>query len=449
MPEQLTPPVMLLRGTAEPAPLPLPVHGSKNCFNSLMAVALLGDESLHLRFTNVPPNSDRITIASLIRSLGVDASVDGDTFVVRGAPTGHVMDPAAVRKIRAMICYAVALAVNTGQSVFPFPGGDAFTSRPIDLHLKVLSAAGARYSTDGQGLIHVWFDQEPRGFELAVASPFGPSVGASVSALVTAARAQGTSRISGMSDEPEVLSVMRLLSDLGVAISIEDRGVVRVEGTGAPLGGTATVSIPPDRMEAGTYLLLGLIRHSRIELTGITQHDLPEGFRDVLSEVGVAIDTTTADQIVARRSGAMRPVNLSTAVHPGFPTDLQPQMSAFLTQVDGRSSVTETVYPERTSHVPQLARLGIHIAVSGQTQFIQGRQEPRPAEIGVTDIRCGAAGLIAAAASENVVVRDPHRHLARGYPNLVGQLSRLGIHASAHHRVSTGDPATGIVRSPS
>jgi len=227
-----------------------------------------------------------------------------------------------------------------------------------------------------------------------------------------------------------VLGLISVLRQLGVEVLFDGPAMIRVRGTGGPLSGQVTATIPPDRMEAGTYLLTGLMVHERTSVVGIRLADFPVGFREAMATIGVDLLDGTEDghmgTTALRRD--LRAAHVTTTPHPGFPTDLQPQLAAFLTQAEGRSSVTETIYRARTTHVAELAKLGLGISVNGRRQEITGRQRPHGGSTVVTDIRCGAAVLVAAAAAPDpVVVADPAGHLARGYGDLAGKLSRLGM----------------------
>lgn len=416
-------------------PAPISAQGSKNCFNHLIPAAFASGPGAVLTLHNTPAISDRDVVRAMLADAGVTTSLAGSELTVVGGPVRPVIPPELGVRLRVTICYAAALAANLGQAWCPMPGGDAFTTRPIDVHVRVLEAAGARCTLGaGGGLLSIRFDRPPRPVTVGVGTPFGPSMGASVTALVVAALATGRSTLTDLSVEPEVLGLISMLRALGVGIRFEDTRTVRVHGVGGPLTGHAAATVPPDRIEAGTYLLAGLVRHERVTVAGIRPADFPEGFRETMEAVGVELTDQPAPgaAVTTGTRNALRPADVVTAPHPGFPTDLQPQMASFLTQADGRSWVTETIYRTRTTHVAELAKLGVEIAVHGRTQEIVGRQRPRRQATGqvttVQDIRCGAAVLVAAAAtSEPVLLADPAGHLARGYGHLGEKLSRLGM----------------------
>ncbi|WP_410677052.1 hypothetical protein [Amycolatopsis sp. cmx-4-68] len=409
----------------------VPVQGSKNCFNHLALLALAGDD-LTFTLRGTPAISDRTVVRQMLHSCGVATDLSGDVLRTQGRPRSVVLDESGAR-LRVTICYAAALAANLGRADCPFPGGDMFTVRPIDLHLRVLEAAGARcrLSDDG-GVLSIEFASTPRAVDVSLLSAYGPSMGASVTGLVVAAQAVGTSTLRGLCPEPEVRGVVDALRALGVGIDDVDDDVVRVHGVGGPLSGALDVTVPPDRIEALTYLLVGAVRHRETTVDGIARADLPEGVHTALRAAGLSLRDSglphgrPATTLV--RDATPRGIDISTAPHPGYPTDAQPQLAAFLTQAETDSAITESVYAARTTHVPELARLGLSVAVHDSRQVITGRQLAHGGHATVRDIRCGAALIVAAAATDQGVhLYDPAGHLARGYGDLAAKLHRLGI----------------------
>lgn len=340
-----------------------------------MAFAAGPESTLTLR--NTPGITDREVVCGMLAGAGAGTRLAGSELTVLGGPRRAVIPPELGARMRVTVCYAATLAAHLGQAWCPLPGGDAFTARPIDVHLRVLEAAGAECLVHGRSRrLSVRFRQRPRPVRMSVGTPFGPSMGASVTALMVAALATGASTLRDLCLEPEVLGLIPVLRAFGVRITFEDTAVVRVHGLGGPLPGHATAVVPPDRMEAGTYLLIGLLAHQRVTVHGIGPEQFPDGFRETLHAVGVELAATARPSATTAVRHALRPVDVVTRPHPGFPTDLQPPLASFLTQAEGRSSVTETIYQARTSHVPELAKLGLGISVRGRRQDITGRQRP-------------------------------------------------------------------------
>ena len=417
-------------GAGDPGSGVVDVQGSKNCFNHLGAVALAGD-GLELRLDGVPPISDLDAVTRLLTGSGVDALRVDDALLLSGRPTTGDVDPVAAGRLRVSICYAAALAANVGRAVCPYPGGDAFTARPIDLHVRVLRAAGAECGHAEGGLLSVRFRSRPQAFDVRLTSRFGPSMGASVTALLVAAQAEGVSTLRGLCPEPEVAGVVAALRAVGVVVEDAEPGVALVHGAGGPLSGTVRLAVPPDRIEAATYLIIGALRRTPTAVAGIDLHQFPAGLREAFTRVGLELRRHRAPDgrpVTAVLRHALDATRVETGPHPAFPTDVQPQMAALLTQAAGASTVTERVYDSRVSHVGQLARLGLRIDVHGDRQHVPGDQHARGGRGTVTDVRCGAALLVAAAVADGpVVLHDPAAHLARGYGDLPVKLARLGM----------------------
>ncbi|GAB3958827.1 UDP-N-acetylglucosamine 1-carboxyvinyltransferase [Actinoallomurus acanthiterrae] len=405
------------------------VQGSKNCFNHMAVVSLLGGKGYEMSMSNAPDISDVRTVRAIFRSVGLSADLTDDTFTVAGQVTSATLDAAHVRRLRVSICYGAAIAAVHGACWMPFPGGDAFTRRPIDLHLSVLRAAGARVEVRPHG-IWIEFIGRPRSFDVDIAGPFGPSMGASVTALAVAAVAHGRSMIRSLSREPEVEQVKEALRLSGVSVEDVDPGICRVTGVAGRLAGKVSRKVPADRIEAATYIFLAAARNTALRLDGIGSHDLPLGFRRAIGEIGIRMERRDDDGCVVVRGSTLRAVDLETSPHPGFPTDAQPQLAALMGFAAGRSTITESVYSQRTTHVAELRKLNVHIDVAGSRQVIPGEQLARSGSANVRDIRCGAALLVAAATVPGrTVLLDPQRHLWRGYSHLETKLRAVGMTA--------------------
>jgi UDP-N-acetylglucosamine 1-carboxyvinyltransferase len=416
----------------EPAPYPeavVAVQGSKNCFNHMAVVGLLGDQNHSVTLTNTPDIADRATVSRILRSVGLSVELDADRLAIAGQLRDGVLDPSDMRRLRVSICYGAAAAAVCGHCWIPLPGGDAFTTRPIDLHLGVLAAAGAQVHVLEDG-IDVTFDRRPHGFRLDVSGPFGPSMGASVTALAVASVARGSSILRGMSIEPEVEQVKQALRTAGVTIRDADPSICVVEGADGPLSGSVTGEVPPDRMEAASYIFLATAKKTPLRLDGLRPVDLPSGLRRVLAASRVGVTAIGHDS--TRVDGTdLHPVDLETEPHPGYPTDAQPQLASLLAFADGVSSVRESIYPRRTSHVEELAKLGVRIDVDGTRQIIPGSQRAHNGTADVKDIRCGAALLIAASTVPGrTELNDASQHLRRGYSDLIRKLGALGMSAA-------------------
>ena len=397
------------------------VQGSKNVFLHLAAAALLSAQLVQLR--NVPRITDTGVVTDIIGSSGARVSLDGTTMSVHAADiaTG-VIPPDLGGRIRPTACFGAALLARTGRAVFPTPGGDAFAVRRIDLHLEAMRAAGAEVRT-ANGIVTARTRTGLRGFafDCTTEGGFGPSLGATVTALLLAASARGESRLTSPSEEPEVGATVALLRRMGVPIEAENSALL-VEGCDQLT--SAAACVPADRMATGTLLLAGAITGGRVEVEGATLDDLPQGFVDTLADAGLKL-TQGADTVCADRSG-LCPVTVETGVHPGYPTDLQPQLVALLTQAPGTSRVLERIYTQRATHVPSLVALGADVTARGQELAITGLSRLRGTTVHGNDIRAAAALVLAALAAEGTTAIYGVRHLRRGYEDLPGTLGALG-----------------------
>ncbi|WP_255647085.1 UDP-N-acetylglucosamine 1-carboxyvinyltransferase [Nocardiopsis sp. MT53] len=397
------------------------MQGSKNVFLHLASAALLSAHPVRLH--NVPRITDTGVVADIIGAAGAQVSFDGAGMDVHAADvTSGVIPPDLGGMIRPTACFGAALLARTGRAVFPMPGGDAFAVRRIDLHLEAMRAAGAEVRT-ANGIVSARIRTGLCGFSFDCTTPggFGPSLGATVTALLLAASARGESRVVSPSGEPEVHATAELLRRMGVPIEAEN-GVLLVEGRDrlAP----AAARVPADRMAAGTLLLAGAITNGRVEVEDPTLDSLPRGFVDTLADVGLKL--TRGIGTIRTTPSDLHPVTVETGVHPGYPTDLQPQLVALLTQTPGTSRVLERIYAQRATHVPGLVALGADVTARGQELTITGRSRLRGTTVHGDDIRAATALVLAALAARGTTRVYGVRHLRRGYEDLADTLGALG-----------------------
>ena len=389
--------------------------GSKNAVLPAVMASLLTTEPVILE--NVPHLLDVESVVALARALGKGATWQDAVIVLTGGGELAQEGPAElVQRMRASFLALGPLLARTKEAWMPLPGGCAIGPRPVDLHLMGLRRLGASFEVRG-GTVHA---QAARLKGTTVYLDY-PSVGATEQLLLAAALAEGTTAIVNPSREPEVVDLAGLLAAMGADVNWkEDRITIRGQ---ASLGG-ATHRVIPDRVEAGTYLLAGAITRGEVTVEGARPDHL-DALLAKLSEAGAAVETD-GDRITVGIEGCPEAVNVQTFPYPGFPTDLHPPMSAFLSTARGRSTVRETVFASRFNYVGALGRMGARIQVSGDTILTDGVESLRGAEVEATDIRGGAALVLAAlAADERTEIRG-EEHIARGYADLPGGLRRLG-----------------------
>ncbi len=397
-----------LRGTVRAA-------GAKNAALPAVMASLLTTEPVVLE--NVPHLLDVDAAVALAQAVGKEVTWQDSVILLRGGDELAPEAPAElVQRMRASFLALGPILARTGESRMPLPGGCAIGPRPVDLHLVGLRQLGATFDVRG-GMVHA---HAPRLRGTTVYLDY-PSVGATEQLLLAGALAHGTTTVVNPAREPEVVDLGWLLSAMGAEVTWhEDRVTVRGQRT---LGG-ATHRVIPDRIEAGTYLLAGAITRGEVTVEGARPDHL-DALLAKLSEAGARVETN-GDRITVGVEGRPEAVNVQTLPYPGFPTDLQPPLIAFLATARGRSTARETVFASRFNYVGALAQMGAQVQVSGDTVLTDGVETLHGAEVEATDIRAGAALILAAlAADERTAIRG-EMHLARGYADLPAKLRGLG-----------------------
>lgn len=398
------------------------VQGSKNIALHLYAAAILADEPLAL--VGAPEILDTGVVADILHRTGTRAAVNGDEFATRPAGSYFPVIPDDLgRRIRTTAVMGAALLARSGKVTFPLPGGDAFCARYIDRHLAAMEAAGAEVKV-ARGRVRARVTGKRLPFITdADTRSWGPSLGATVTAMLLAARVPGTSSILNPSVEPEVTHTAALLAQAGVGIEWQGRTALHVTGTDRIKGGVFTV--PPDRLEAATLALAAAITGGIVHLDGFPTAAFPDGLVSVFADAGIQLDPVDGGTDVSAPAGP-RAVQMATGPHPGFPTDVQPQLTAFLTQAEGTSRVEERVYTQRDTHLPSLAAFGAAVNATGSVITVRGRSALRAAGVAGEDIRAATALVIAALAAEGTSTIRGMYHLRRGYGSLLPKLAALG-----------------------
>jgi len=401
------------------------VQGGKNIALHLYAAALACDGPVLLR--NAPGIVDTDVCAAIARHTGAEATYrDGDFRLVPTGDPHPEIHPVLGGRVRITTILGAAILARAGRVSLPRPGGDAFCARLIDRHLAAMTEAGATVTDDGHTIRAFLPARGPRPFRVDVNTPYGPSMGATVTALLLAARAPGTSLITHPSIEPEVTHSAAFLAKTGVGIAW-DRDGLHVTGTDRLTGTTHT--IPGDRIAAATWAMACAATGGHIRLDGITPADLPTGLTTVLTDAGVRL-TGLDDAIAVEAPDRLAPVTATTAPHPGLPTDTQPQLTAMLTRAHGPSTITEAVYPSRATHVAGLRAFGADVTTDGPHIHVRGPVRLHAADVHGDDIRAAGALVIAALAAEGTSTIRAMFHLRRGYQRLLPTLTALGAHAT-------------------
>ncbi|BAS27082.1 UDP-N-acetylglucosamine 1-carboxyvinyltransferase [Limnochorda pilosa] len=399
------------------------ISGAKNAALAILpALAMTQGNSL---LTNIPDIADVRVMLRILEEIGCAVEHDGER--VRLEVPAHLNPEVPYsegKQLRASSLLLGPLVARLGEARVPLPGGCKIGSRPIDLHLKALEALGAQCVVE-HGFVVA---RAPLGLHGGPIYLDFPSVGATENAIMAAALAQGTTVIHNAAREPEIVDLATALNRFGARVVGAGTDVIRVKGVDGLSGGEH--SIIPDRIETGTYLLAGLMGGGPV----VVSHVIPTHIEPLLAkleEAGVRL-MVGGDQVRAWLDERPRAVQVKTLPYPGFPTDLQPQITSFLLQAEGTSIVTERIFEDRFGHVDELKRLGARIKTEGRTAVIEGVERLSGAPITATDLRQGASLVLAGLAAEGETVIDGLEHLDRGYEHLEEKLAALGARV---HRV--------------
>ena len=400
------------------------VAGAKNSVLSVLAAALLTDETLRLE--NVPELADVGTMVKILAELGaqVKSSPGRVELCVPDVP-----DPTApwelVRKMRASFEVLGPLLGRCGRAEVSYPGGCVLGLRPVDVHLKGFEALGAKVETSS-GYVRV--SAPPgglRGGEVYLGTPFGSSVGATRNVLMAAVVARGTTVMQCAACEPEVVDLVDCLNAMGAKISGGGSPTIEIEGVDRLHG--ATHAVIPDRIEAGTYLAAGAATGGRVRVEGCRPAHLAS-FLDALYKAGVGVERgvdwlETQPRDISER---LRPTDITTQPYPGFPTDLQAQWMTLMTLADGVSVITERIFADRYMHMAELLRLGARVRRQGATAIVEGIPTLSGASVMASDLRASAALVVAGLVADGET--EVHRvyHIDRGYERIEERVAQLG-----------------------
>ena len=396
------------------------ISGAKNAVLPLMAATLLSEEECVIR--DVPQLRDVSLMKELLTSLGSEIEEPGENML--SVNTKDILTTEAnfelVNKMRASILVMGPLLARKGRARVPLPGGCAIGTRPIDLHLKGFEALGAVLTVGddyveavagGQGLVGetIYLDF--------------PSVGATENIMMAAVFAEGTTYIENAAEEPEIVDLANFLNKMGAKIKGAGTDTIRIEGVKS-LGG-AKHTVIPDRIEAGTFMLAAAITKGAVHICNV----LPDHLKPVIAklrECGVRIEVGDEDMIVRGNLGPQYATDIKTLPYPGFPTDIQSPFMAYLTTVEGASTVIETVFENRFMHVSQLGKMGAIIETAGNKANIKGGSKLRGCQVMATDLRAGAALVLAGLVVEGSTEISEIYHIERGYEKFIEKFGALG-----------------------
>ncbi len=395
------------------------ISGAKNAVLPALAATILAPGTFV--FTNVPRVSDLYTMLELLNYLGAFWREEGDRLWIDTSQLEQAETPyALVRRMRASVLTLGPLLARFGRARVALPGGCPIGKRPIDLHLRGLERLGARIEFS-HGYIKASAPQGLKGAEIILDIP---SVTATENLLMAAALASGRTEIRNAAREPEVVFLGRLLGLLGVKIAGLGTERIVLYGRPDPSPPSQPVAIIPDRIETGTYLLLPGLAGGEIELAGAEASFL-EAPLEKFRAAGLEIEVE-GSRLWAYAPRRLKALEVVTAPYPGFPTDLQAQIMALLTQAQGVSVITENLFENRFQHVFELQRLGAQIKVDGRTAIVSGPTPLQGAEVEASDLRASACLVLAALAAEGRTRIYGLEHLDRGYERMEEKLKAVG-----------------------
>lgn len=397
------------------------ISGAKNAALPLMCAALLSREPVVLN--NTPNLTDVQTLVKVLEGLGVthEWSEDRTTLMLGAKKIKNFTAPYdLVSKMRASILVLGPLLARFGQGVVSLPGGCAIGARPVDVLLDGLRALGAEINIEN-GYIHASAPDGLKGTDIHLPKP---AVTGTENLMMAATLANGTTVIHNAAKEPEVQDLAIMLNTMGAEVEGAGTDTITIIGREKLYG--VTYSVMPDRIEAGTYILAAAMMGEGVLVTNtVPEHN--KALLDYLSASGVQCDVDEANQSVfVHKNKAFKNIDVRTDPYPGFPTDLQAQMMAYLTMCPGESSIKETIYENRFMHVLELKRMAANLTIEGDTVHVKGGTLLKGAPVMATDLRASASLILAALAAEGQTILRRVYHLDRGYDRLEEKLSALG-----------------------
>ena len=392
------------------------VFGAKNATVALIPAAILTDEEVTI--CNVPEITDTNDLCAILNTLKVDIKRASESIIINPSKMENTeITEEFSKKLRASYYFMGALLGKYGKAVMYFPGGCSIGARPIDLHLKGFEALGAKVTVDKNKYTVEATELKGANIYLDIAS-----VGATINIMLAAVKAKGKTIIDNAAKEPEIVNVATFLNNMGARITGAGTSTIKIEGV--DYLHQCFHEVIPDRIEAGTYIIIGALSGAPLKVDNI----IPEHIDSLISkleEIGVNLELGS-DYVIINSKDSYKSTNIKTAVYPGFPTDLQQPFTVLLTQSSGKSKVTETIWENRFMHIPYLNDLGADITVNNQTATILGPTKLKGCQVVATDLRAGAAMIAAGLKADGRTTITNAEHILRGYEDIVEKLSEVG-----------------------
>ncbi|MFC0525258.1 UDP-N-acetylglucosamine 1-carboxyvinyltransferase [Pontibacillus salicampi] len=396
------------------------VEGAKNAVLPVIAASLIASEGKSI-LHEVPALADVNTISEVLRYMNADVDINQNTVTIDASRELTTEAPFEyVRKMRASVLVLGPLLARYGHAKVALPGGCAIGSRPIDQHLKGFEAMGAKINV-GNGFIEA-YTEEGRRLQGARIYFDVPSVGATENVMMAAALAEGKTVLENCAKEPEIVDLANYLNKMGAKVVGAGTETIRITGAEKLIGAEHTII--PDRIEAGTFMVAAAITEGNVLVKGAEQEHL-RSLMAKMQEMGVTIEEEEEGlRVIGPKE--LKAVDIKTMPHPGFPTDMQSQMMALMLRAQGTSVITETVFENRFMHVEEFRRMNAHLKIEGRSVIVEGPSDLQGAEVAATDLRAGAALIVAGLVADGYTRVTELKHLDRGYVNFAEKLKELG-----------------------
>ena len=392
------------------------ISGAKNSAVALIPASLLSDDIV--KVDNVPNISDIDALNEILEYLGAKVKRNGELMEIDSRNIKNIGIPEEqAKKLRASYYFMGALLGKYKHVEMYFPGGCSIGERPINLHLKGFEALGATVTNEGNKYIVDAKELKGANIYLDIAS-----VGATINIMLAAARAKGRTTIDNAAKEPEIVNIATFLNNMGAKIRGAGTSEIIIDGVESLNG--CFHEVIPDRIEAGTYTIIGALVGNNLKIDNIIPEHI-EALTSKLIEMGINLEIGS-DYLIVNKKESYKPVNIKTLVYPGFPTDLQQPFTVLLTKSNGNSSVIETIWENRFMHIPYLNKMGANITVDGMKAKIAGPTKLVGAEVTATDLRAGACLVAAALVAEGTTIINEVKYILRGYENIVEKLQKVG-----------------------
>lgn len=392
------------------------ISGAKNSAVALIPAAILSDEKVII--DNIPNISDIDALEEILTYLNADVSREDSKMTIDSSKIINKEVPEAIsKKLRASYYFMSSLLGKYKFVEMYFPGGCSIGARPIDQTLKGYKALGATVVEEGNK------------FTISADELIGdtvyldmPSVGATVNIMLVAVKAKGETIIENAAKEPEIVNLATFLNNMGAKITGAGTSTIKI--TGVDYLGKCYSEVIPDRIETGTYILAGALVGNKLTINNI----IPEhvgSLLEKLDEIGCDMEISDSSVTISKITNG-KPINVKTFGYPGFPTDLQQPLSTLLTQLNGNSTLEETIYENRFQNVKYLVDMGADIEIDGKKIYVNGPTPLKGKEVSATDLRAGACLVLAGLAAEGETIINNVEHVLRGYENIMGKLTNVG-----------------------